>query len=38
VDLTGAGRTWQVHGRQQVWTLGNGPRRGHPPGTTLTTP
>lgn len=38
VDLTGAGHTWQVHGRQQVWTLADGPRRGHPAGTTLTTP
>ncbi|HUZ56218.1 MAG TPA: Type 1 glutamine amidotransferase-like domain-containing protein [Streptosporangiaceae bacterium] len=38
VDLTGAGQTWEVHGRQQVWTLADGPRRGHPAGTTLTTP
>jgi cyanophycinase-like exopeptidase len=38
VDLTGAGQSWQVHGRQQVWTLGDGPRRGHRAGTTLTTP
>ena len=38
VDLTGAGHTWQVHGRQQAWTLGDGPRHGYPAGTTLTTP
>jgi cyanophycinase-like exopeptidase len=38
VDLTGAGRTWQVHGRQQAWTIADGPRRGHPAGTTLQTP
>ncbi len=38
VDLTGAGHTWQVHGRQQVWTLADGARRGHPAGTTITTP
>jgi cyanophycinase-like exopeptidase len=37
VDLTGMGHTWQVHGRQQVWTLADGPRRGYPAGTTLTT-
>ncbi len=38
VDLTGAGHTWQVHGRQQVWTLADAPRRGYPAGTTLITP
>jgi cyanophycinase len=38
VDLAGAGHTWQVHGRQQVWTLADGARRGHPAGTTITTP
>jgi cyanophycinase len=38
VDLTGAGHTWEVHGRQQVWTLADGPRVGHPDGSTLTTP
>jgi cyanophycinase len=38
VDLTGAGHTWDVHGRQQVWTLADGPRVGHPAGTTVTTP
>jgi cyanophycinase len=38
VDLTGAGRSWQVHGRQQAWVLADGPRRGFPAGSTLTTP
>lgn len=38
VDMTGAGHTWQVHGRQQVWLLGEGTRQGHPAGSTLTTP
>lgn len=38
VDLTGAGHTWRVYGRQQVWTLANGARRGYPAGATLTTP
>ncbi len=38
VDLTGAGATWQVHGRQRAWTLADGPRRGHPAGSTLSTP
>ncbi len=38
VDLTGAGHAWQVHGRQQAWTVAGGPRRGHPAGTTLHTP
>ena len=38
VDLTGGGRDWQVHGRQQVWTLADGPRRGHPAGAMLQTP
>jgi cyanophycinase len=38
VDLTGAGRTWQVYGRQQVWRLADGSRRGYPAGATLTTP
>jgi len=38
VDLAGAGHTWQVHGRQQVWTLADGQRTGHPAGTTLSTP
>lgn len=38
VDLTGTGRDWQVFGRQQVWVLGDGPRRGYPAGATLATP
>lgn len=38
VDLTGAGHQWQVHGRQQVWTLGNGRRRGYPAGSSLAIP
>lgn len=38
VDLTGAGHAWQVHGRQQAWTLADGQRHGHPAGTTLATP
>jgi hypothetical protein len=38
VDMTGTGRDWQVHGRQQVWVLGDGPRRGYPPGSALHTP
>jgi cyanophycinase len=38
VDMTGAGHTWHVHGRQQVWTIADGPRSGYPAGTTLTTP
>jgi cyanophycinase len=38
VDVTGAGHAWQVHGRQQVWTLADGQRIGHPAGTTLATP
>jgi cyanophycinase len=37
VDLSGRGRTWQVRGRQQVWTLADGARRGHPAGETLDT-
>jgi hypothetical protein len=24
VDLTGGGRSWQVHGRQQAWVLDGG--------------
>jgi cyanophycinase len=38
VDMTGAGHTWQVHGRQQVWLLGEEKRQGYPAGATLTTP
>jgi cyanophycinase-like exopeptidase len=35
VDLTGAGQTWQVHGRQQAWILAGGQRHGYPAGATL---
>lgn len=38
VDMTGSGHTWEVHGRQQVWRIADGPRRGHPAGSTLLTP
>ena len=39
VDMTGAGHTWQVHGRQQVWLLSpEGTRQSRPAGSTLTTP
>jgi cyanophycinase len=38
IDLTGAGQTWRVHGRQQVWMLADGARLGHPSGAILTTP
>ena len=38
VDMTGAGHTWQVHGRQQAWVLSDGKRRGLAAGSTLTTP
>jgi cyanophycinase-like exopeptidase len=38
VDMTGTASTWQVHGRQSVWTLGEGARQGHPAGAVLTTP
>jgi cyanophycinase len=38
VDMTGAGHTWQVHGRQQAWILSDGKRRGFTAGSTLTTP
>lgn len=37
VDMTGAGRAWHVHGRQQAWILEDGLRRGYPAGSTLTT-
>lgn len=37
VDLAGTGRAWQVHGRQQVWVVGEGRRRGHPAGEELVT-
>jgi cyanophycinase-like exopeptidase len=38
VELTGAGRNWRVYGRQQVWMLADGARRGYPAGAALTTP
>lgn len=38
VDMTGAGRDWQVHGRQRAWILADGKRRGFAAGSTLTTP
>ncbi len=38
VDLAGGGHSWHVYGRQQVWALADGPRRGYPAGATLTTP
>lgn len=38
VDLSGSGRDWTVHGRQQVWELADGPRRGHRSGAMLRTP
>jgi len=38
IDLTGAGQTWWVYGRQQVWMLADGARLGHPSGAILTTP
>jgi len=28
VDLTGGGRSWQVHGRQQAWILAGGQDEG----------
>jgi len=37
VDMTGAGHSWQVYGRQQAWVLSNGKRRGFAAGSTLTT-
>lgn len=38
VDLTGAGRDWQVYGRQQVWMLADGARRGYSAGDAMATP
>src|SRR5260370_21321989 len=38
VDLTGAGHTWQGHGRQQAWTLPDGAPRGRPARTPLSAP
>lgn len=37
VDMNGVGHAWQVHGRQQAWTVQDGLRRGYPAGSTLTT-
>ena len=38
VDLSGSGRQWQVHGRQQAWILdGDGSRRPFPAGATVKT-
>lgn len=37
VDLTGGGRDWHVHGRQQAWVLDGGPRRPFPAGATVRT-
>lgn len=38
VDMSGGGETWQVHGRQKVWELADGPRTGYPAGATVRTP
>lgn len=38
VDMSGSGRAWQVHGRQQAWILADGSRKGFPSGSTLATP
>jgi hypothetical protein len=36
VDMTGGGRHWQVHGRQQAWILNGGePRRPFPAGAAV---
>lgn len=32
VDMSGGGRAWEVHGRQQAWILGPGSRQGWPAG------
>ena len=37
VDLDGSGYRWEVYGRQRVWELADGPRRGHPAGSVLNT-
>jgi cyanophycinase len=37
VEMTGAGHSWQVYGRQQAWILAGGSRRGFAAGSTLTT-
>ena len=33
VDLTGGGRRWQVHGRQQAWILAAGEQQDQDQGT-----
>ena len=38
VDLTGAGRAWRVHGRQQAWVLADGHRQGYPASSIVITP
>jgi cyanophycinase len=35
VDMTGAGRSWQVYGRQQAWVLADGSRLGYLAGVTF---
>lgn len=37
VDMTGGGRSWRVHGRQQAWVLDGGPRRPFGAGATVRT-
>ncbi len=37
VDLSGAGLTWQVHGRQQTWVLTDSSRQPYPAGTRTST-
>jgi hypothetical protein len=36
--LVGGPEHWTVRGRQSVWLLGERPRRGVPPGETVTFP
>lgn len=36
--LVGGPEMWEVQGRQSVWILGDGGRRGHPPGSRLALP
>jgi cyanophycinase len=38
VDLSGTGKSWQVHGRQKAWVIADGPRRPFAAGDTLDTP
>lgn len=37
LDLTGSGRSWQVHGRQHAWRLDDEPSRRFPAGVTVRT-